>query len=95
MPRCWMPLESSNQSEPTWSSWGEAAKVILHRPYLVRTTRVALIVGAILFAINHYEEMIAGDVAPSTWLKAAATCIVPFSVANWGILTARRRKEKS
>lgn len=85
-----MSLESNN--DPTWSTWSEAVNVILHRPYLIRTARIALIVGTILFVINHYEELIAGSVAPSTWVKSVATCIVPFSVANWGILTARRRK---
>lgn len=94
-PQCSMPSELSSHPDPSWSTWPEAIAVVFHRPYLTKTTRIALSVGAVLFAVNHYDELLAGKVNSITWIKGATTCLVPFSVANWGILTARRRKEKS
>lgn len=79
--------------DPSWSSWREAIGVILHRPFLARTSRIAIFVGVLLFLINHFDEIWRGDVPTSTWMKGLASCLVPFAVANWGILTATRRRE--
>jgi hypothetical protein len=77
---------------PTWSSWREAAVVVRYRPHLRRTIGVALVVGTILFLINQLDVVLAGDVAPRTYLKIGLTYVVPFCVANYGILIASRRR---
>ena len=81
----------ASNADPSWSTWPEALRVVLHRPFLVRTFRIAVFVGAVLFLINHFDEIWNGKVGPSVWVKGLATCLVPFAVANWGILTATRR----
>jgi hypothetical protein len=77
---------------PTWSRWNEIPAVIFHRPYLKRTVWVAMLVGSVLFAINHLDAVLAGRADWRTWLKGLLTYGVPFCVSNWGIVTASRRQ---
>lgn len=77
---------------PTWSSWPEAGRVVLHPPFLKKTARTALIVGSILFAINHLDVVLRGQATTAVWVKGAATYLVPFCVANLGVLVATRRE---
>jgi hypothetical protein len=60
------------------------------RPHLPRTAAVALVVGTILCAINQLDVLLAGHATGITWLKIALTYLVPFLVANYGIVTASR-----
>jgi hypothetical protein len=76
---------------PTWSSWREAPAVILYRPHLRKTIRVALLVGTVLFAINQLDVVVRGAATPVVWIKAGVTYLVPFSVSNIGVLIASRR----
>lgn len=82
----------TNPPGPTWSSLREAPRVVLHRPHLTRTLSVALVVGSVLFAINQLDVVVAGDATTRTWAKTAITYVVPFLVANYGVLTATRRR---
>lgn len=77
-------------SVPTWATWREACRVVLHRSHLWATTRIALAVGTVLFAIN---IVVAGRATAMTWVKSAVTYVVPFIVANLGVLTGTRRYE--
>ena len=80
---------------PTWSTWREALRVVAYRPHLVRTIRIALVVGTVLFAINQLDVVLRGDATVLVWFKAALTYVVPFCVSNLGILVAtseRRRR---
>jgi hypothetical protein len=81
--------------QPTWSTWREAFGVIAYRPHLVRTLKIAAVVGTILFAINQLDVVLQGHATPLVWLKVGITYCVPFCVANLGILvaTSRRRTE--
>jgi len=65
-------------------------RVVLHRPHLRATARIALIVGTVLFAINQLDVVLRGDATTATWVKGAVTYVVPFVVANLGVLTATR-----
>jgi len=60
------------------------------RPHLPRTAAVALVVGTILCAINQLDVLLAGRATGVTWLRIALTYLVPFLVANYGILAASR-----
>jgi hypothetical protein len=75
---------------PTWSTWRQAARVVSYPPHLRRTVSIALIVGTILFAINQLDVVIRGDATTIVWAKVAITYVVPFAVANAGILIASR-----
>lgn len=81
----------AGQKPPSWSRWYEVFRVVAYPTYLKRTARIALIVGSILFAINHLDEVIAGRATAVTWIKGAVTCLVPFCVANLGVLVASHR----
>ncbi len=77
---------------PTWTTWVEALRVMVYPPFLKKTIRVALIVGSVLFTINHLDEVISGRATAAVWFKGALTFLVPFCVSNIGILVATRRK---
>jgi hypothetical protein len=73
-------------NEVTWTNWRGAVRVVLHRPHLRATSRIALI------AINQLDVVLRGDATTATWVKGAVTYVVPFVVANLGVLTATRRR---
>ena len=76
---------------PAWSTAAEAWQVVAHRPHLRRTLLTAVIVGTVLFAINQLDVVLSGAATTATWVKAAITYLVPFAVANVGVLVASRR----
>jgi hypothetical protein len=75
---------------PSWSTPREAAGVVRH--HLARTVRIALIVGTILFCINHLDTVLTGHATPTVWLKIGVTYFVPFVVSNVGVLVGTRRR---
>lgn len=79
------------RQSPTWRTVSEAVRVVLYRPHLLRTSVTALIVGTILFAINQLDVVLSGDATAGTWIKAGVTYLVPFAVANVGLLFGSRR----
>jgi len=81
------------QEVRTWANWREALAVVRYRPHLLKTIRVALIVGTVIFAINQLDVVLRGKATTSTFLKGALTYLVPFCVSNYGILVATRRRE--
>ena len=78
------------ETRPSWSSPRQALAVVTYRPHLRQTIRVALVVGTILFAINQLDVVLRHQATAATWLKGALTYLVPFCVANYGILVATR-----
>lgn len=75
-----------------WTSPSEIPRVVLHRHHLARTVTVALVVGTVLFAINQLDVVLAGQATPVTWTKTVVTYLVPFCVANYGLLVASHRR---
>jgi hypothetical protein len=74
-----------------WRGWRQAMRVVLRPAHLKRTAATALVVGTILFAINQLNVVIDGQATAVTWIKTGVTYLVPFAVANVGILIATRR----
>ena len=66
--------------------------MIVHPAHLKESLRIAVIVGVILFAINQLDFVLRGQSDWEVWIKGAMNFVVPFCVANLGILTATRRK---
>lgn len=92
-----MPVElatTAAQAPPTWSTWREALRVVFSSTYLRRTVLVALVVGTILFAINQLDVVLEHNATAATYLKSAITFLVPFCVANYGVLVATRAPRK-
>ena len=77
---------------PTWTTYGEIARVVLHRAYLGKTIRIAIVVGTILFCINQLDVVLAGRATPLVWMKIGVTYLVPFVVSNVGLLVGARRE---
>ena len=92
-----MPVDlatASVQAPPTWSTWREALRVVFSWTYLRRTALIALVVGTILFAINQLDVVLQHNATAVTYLKSAITFLVPFCVANYGVLVATRAPRK-
>jgi hypothetical protein len=53
--------------------------------------RIALVVGVVLTFINQADVILAGDATAATWLKCGLNFLVPFVVANLGLLAGARR----
>jgi len=77
---------------PTWHTPREAVRVVLYPPHLRRTVLTALIVGTVLFAINQLDTVLAGHATTATWVKTGLTYLVPFCVANIGLLLGCHRQ---
>jgi uncharacterized membrane protein len=65
--------------------------IIFKTDNLRRTVAVTLVVGTVLFVINQLDSVIAGRANAATWAKVALTYLVPFCVANFGLLVGQRR----
>ncbi|MEL6438830.1 MAG: nitrate/nitrite transporter NrtS [Cyanobacteria bacterium J06621_8] len=64
----------------------------LFDPKLAPTAlRVSLIVGSILFTINHGAALAKGEMTRSRWLSGLITYLVPYSVSIHGQHTSRSR----
>ena len=83
---------STDEAAPTWDSWTEAWRVVVYRGNLRKTVMIALIVGTVLFCINQLDVVVEGHAASVVWAKSAITYLVPFCVANAGVLVATRRR---
>jgi len=75
----------------TWSRLIEILRVCLEARNLNRCIVAALIVGTILFFINQADVVFGGRATAATWVKIGLSYLVPFFVANYGIVLAGRR----
>ena len=75
----------------TWSRVVEIPRVCLELRNLSRCITAALIVGTILFFINQADVVFGGRANTATWIKIGLSYMVPFFVANYGIVLASRR----
>lgn len=77
-----------------WTSPGEAVRVMTHSRHLFRTLLTAAVVGSILFMINHLDTVLHGAATTGTWIKTGITYLVPFTVANVGLLVGTHRPRR-
>ena len=67
------------------SSWA----AIAFAPATVRrSSRVALVVGSILVAINYGDRLLAGTLGPLEFAKIGLTYCVPYCVATYAAVSA-------
>jgi len=65
----------------------------LFDPKLAPTSlKVALLVGSILFVINHGAAMVQGDMSRDRWISAVLTYLVPYTVSIHGQAVSRSRR---
>jgi hypothetical protein len=67
----------------------------LFDPELMPTAlRVALIVGSVVFVINHGWALVQGQMTRSRWVSGALTYLVPYMVNIHGQYVSRKRARK-
>lgn len=86
--------ESERPANRTWSDLRDVPRVVLYPPHLLRTALIASVVGTVLFAINHLDEVLAGKATRVIWIKSAITYLVPFTVSNLGLLVGSHARKR-
>jgi hypothetical protein len=66
---------------------------VRHPSIVGRATRVALIVGTILTAINQGNVILSGHLVPELLWKIPLTFLVPYSVSTYSALGAVRQTQ--
>jgi hypothetical protein len=84
-------MSDTDRTERTWTRMTEIPLVCLDFRNLRRCIAAALIVGTILFLINQADVVFGGRATTSTWIKIGLSYLVPFIVANYGIVLASWR----
>jgi hypothetical protein len=54
--------------------------------------KVSLIVGSVLFVVNHGAAVIEGEMTTERWFSAAVTYLVPYTVSVHGQYVAKLRR---
>jgi hypothetical protein len=70
-------------------------RIALRRDVVLRATRVAVVVGAILIAINQGDVLLAGQIDTGTVFKLILTPAVPYLVSTFSSVAALRDLESS
>jgi hypothetical protein len=60
----------------------EWLRVALERSVVVRACKYAVVVGAVLIAINHGDALLAGELGARRLLKIGLTVLVPYAVST-------------
>jgi len=55
-------------------------KYFIRSTWVIPALRVALVVGSILFAINHGKALLEGQMDLGRWISAALSYFVPYCV---------------
>src|SRR5207302_10581431 len=72
----------------TWVSYRQALRMFLRGATLPTASRIAVVVGIWLSAMNQGRPIADGH---PPWVKLALNFLTPFTVASLGYLAARRR----
>lgn len=68
----------------------------LINPRLAPTAvRVALVVGSLLFTINHGSALAKGEMTRARWLSGLITYLIPYSVNIHGQFASSRKSIKN
>ena len=81
-----LPIGSNRAS----SSIAHAIAVCRRRDNLRRTIPIALVVGALLTAINEGDVLIHREASAATAVKIVFNFLIPFVVSNLGVLAGER-----
>jgi hypothetical protein len=54
--------------------------------------KVSLVVGSVLFVVNHGAAVIEGEMSIERWISAAVTYLVPYTVSVHGQFVAKSRQ---
>jgi len=85
------PYPRPVSDDETWSTAQQVAALALRGRTARTAVPMALIVGTILTAVNLGAIILAGDATTGTWIRLGINYLVPFLVASYGWLSARRK----
>jgi|SRR5581483_6750132 len=68
-------------------------KYARERVCVVRSLKIALIVGTVLAFLNHYDSILLGTVDATVFFQIVITYAVPYSVATFGSAMQARHIE--
>jgi len=78
------PRPRAAQAARSWI--GLAAR----RSVVLRSLRVAAVVGTLLVVLNYGDRALSGSLVPADWVKMALTYLVPYGVATYAAVQATR-----
>lgn len=81
---------TSALAAPSWSTPRGALRLFMTGQTVRTATPVALFVGTVLSAVNQGSVLVAGTASATTWVRVCVNYLVPFCVASYGYLMARR-----
>lgn len=67
----------------------DAMAYAARREHVRSTVTIAFVVGVVLTLINQMDVIVGGDATATTWLKCGFNFLVPFVVANLGLMSGR------
>lgn len=70
-------------------------KALLDPKLAPSAVKVALIVGSVLFTINHGSALLKGEMTRARWFSGLITYLIPYSVNIHGQFTSSRRSIKN
>jgi hypothetical protein len=79
-------------AQPSWRTYGEAARLSFAATTLRKTNKIALVVGTLLSLINQGTVVFGGHATAVTWIRVGLNYIVPFCVSSLGYLSATRSR---
>ena len=65
---------------------------LFNREFMPTAFRVALVVGSVLFAINHGTALVRGNMTRDRWISAVLTYLVPYAVNIHGQYASSSRQ---
>ena len=68
-------------------------KYATERVCIIRSLKVALVVGTVLALINHYDQFLSGTINLRLMVQIAVTYAVPYSVSTFGSAMQARHME--
>jgi hypothetical protein len=68
-------------------------KYAKQRVCILRSLKVALLVGTVLAFLNHYDSIFSGTANTTTFFQIIITYAVPYSVATFGSAMQARHME--
>ena len=74
---------------------GEWLQIAMRRDIVVRSLKVAIIVGSILALINQGDALLQGNVTMAILGKILLTYCVPFCVSTYASVSAVRAQENT
>ena len=68
-------------------------RMCCRRPVVMRSLKVAIVVGTALVVINHVGSLLRGELHLQTLLKIALTYLMPYGVVTYAAVGSLRIRE--